>query len=76
MALEKELATYRAKLEELKAHEGKFVLIKGNDVIDFFETYEDAIKGGYQRFNLEPFFVKRIQSVEQVQFVTRVLRTA
>jgi hypothetical protein len=76
MALEKELATYRAKLEELKAHEGKFVLIKGEDVIDFFETYEDAIKGGYQRFNLEPFFVKRIQAVEQVQFVTRGLRTA
>lgn len=76
MALEQELATYRAKLEELKAHEGKFVLIKGDDVIDLFETYEDAIKGGYQRFNLEPFFVKRIQAVEQVQFVTRVLRTA
>ena len=76
MALEKEMETYRAKLEELKAHEGKFVLIKGDTVVDFFETYEDAIKAGYQRFNLDPFLVKRIQAVEQVQFVTRVLRTA
>ena len=71
MALEKELATYLAKLPEWKGSEGKFVLIHGTDVIDTFTSYEDAIKEGYSRFKLEPFLVKQIQTVEQVQFVTR-----
>lgn len=71
MALEKELATYRAKLPELIANEGKFVLIHGDEVIDVFSTYEDAIKAGYQRFKLEPFLVKQIRATEPVFFVSR-----
>lgn len=71
MALEKELATYKDKLPELKEHEGKFVLIHGDQVIDFFVAYEDAIKAGYQQFKLEPFLVKQINAVERVQHVTR-----
>jgi hypothetical protein len=73
MALEKELATYQAKLPELLAHEGKFVLIHGEDVAGLWDTYEDALKAGYERFKLDAFLVKRIQGVEQVQFFTRDL---
>lgn len=71
MALEKELATYQAKLPSLKDHEGKFALIHGDDIVDFFSTYEDAIKAGYQQFNLEPFLVKRVMTVEPVFFISR-----
>ena len=71
MALERELATYTAKLSELKAHEGKFVLIHGDTIVDFFSSYDDAIKQGYAKFKLEPFLVKRIASVEQAQFISR-----
>jgi len=71
MALEQELATYAAKLPELKDQEGKFVLIHGSDVVDFFSSYEDAIKIGYDKFKLEPFLVKQIQTIEQVQFISR-----
>jgi len=71
MALETELATYNAKLLELKQHEGKFVLIHGEQIADFFSTYEDAIKGGYQKFGLEPFLVKKVAEVEPVFFFTR-----
>lgn len=71
MALEKELATYQAKLPELKQHEGKFALIHGDDVVDFFSTYEDAIKAGYQNFRLEPFLVKRVLTTEPVLYITR-----
>ena len=74
MALEKELKTYENKLPELKKDEGKFVLIHGDQVIDIFTSYEDAIKDGYNRFKLEPFMVKQIQSIEQVQFISRPLR--
>lgn len=71
MALETELATYKSKLPEWKEHEGKFVLIHGTDVIEFFSSYEDAIKVGYDKFKLTPFLVKQIQTVEIVQFITR-----
>lgn len=73
MALERELETYKRKLPELKEHQGKFALIRGDDVVDVYSSYEDAIKAGYDRFGLEPFLVKQIQSVEQVQLVTRLV---
>ena len=72
MALERELATYKAKLPELKDQEGKFVLVHGSDIVDVFGTYEDAIKEGYQKFGTaDPFLVKQIQAIEQVQFISR-----
>jgi hypothetical protein len=71
MALEKELATYQSKLPELKDQEGKYVLIQGDRIIDFFSTYEDAIKAGYQKFKLEPFLVKQVHASEPVFFVSR-----
>jgi hypothetical protein len=72
MALEKELETYKKNLPELKTkHEGKFVLIHGEKVVDTFSTYEDAIKAGYQQFKAEPFLVKQIHAIEPVFFVSR-----
>lgn len=71
MALEKELETYKNKLSELRQYEGKFVLIHGDEVIDTFVSYEDAIKEGYKKYGLESFLVKQIQSIETVQFISR-----
>ena len=73
MALEKELATYKNRLAELREHAGKFVLIHGEDVIDFYSSYDDAIKGGYAQFQLDPFLVKQIEATEQVQFISRYI---
>ena len=75
MALEQELETYREKLPELIAgsNEGKFVLIRGKQLVDVFGTYEDAIKQGYAKFGLNPFLVKRIEAVEQAHFISRLL---
>lgn len=69
--LEKELETYHAKLSEMTEHIGKFVLIHGEDVDGYFTSYDDAIKIGYEKFKLEPFLVKRVETDEQVQFVSR-----
>jgi hypothetical protein len=72
MALERELATYRNKLPELKGeNEGRFVLIKGDQVIDIFTSYDDALKAGYTTFGLDPFLVKKIEAIEQAQFISR-----
>jgi len=73
MALERELETYKAKLPELTKDEGKFVLIRGTDVIDVYTSYEDAVKEGYAKFQLSPFLVKQIQSVEQIHFISRLI---
>ena len=74
MALEKEKETYRENLPFLQDKEGKYVLIHGDRIVDTFTSYEDAIKEGYKEFGLEPFLVKQIQSVEQVQFVSRFVQ--
>ncbi len=72
MALERELATYKNKLPELTQHEGKYVLIHGDDVVDVYTSYEDAMKEGYAKFGTkDPFLVKQIHSIEQVHFVSR-----
>jgi len=72
MALEQELATYQAKLPELKQNEGKFVLIHGEDVCDiYFTTYEDALQVGYKRYGLKPFLVKQIHTIEPIFYFTR-----
>lgn len=70
MALEKELEVYKRRLPELLPDEGKFVLIHGDDVVQAYNNYEDAITEGYSRFKLEPFLVKQIQMIEQVQFIS------
>jgi hypothetical protein len=76
MALEKELETFNSRLAELKAqHEGEFVLIHGEEIVDFFTSYDDAIKAGYNRFGLQPFLVKQIQMIEQVQYISRCIET-
>jgi hypothetical protein len=72
MALERELETYRNNLPELKAdHEGRFALIRGDQVVDVFSSYDDALKAGYEKFGLKPFLVKKIQAVEQALFISR-----
>lgn len=71
MALEKELQTYEANVGNWTEQAGKFVLIRGEEVVDFFAAYEDAIKAGYQKFGLDQFLVKQVNTVGAVQYITR-----
>jgi hypothetical protein len=69
--LETELKTYEAKLPELIPHAGKFVVIKNSEVLGIFDTYQDALKAAYEKFGLEPFFVRQIAAVSQVSYFSR-----
>jgi hypothetical protein len=71
MPLEKEQATYDRELSALLSQEGKYVLIHGDAVVGVYDTYNDALKIGYEQFGLQPFLVKRIQAVEQVHSFSR-----
>ena len=69
MKLKEEYQAYKDHKEELLTKsEGKFVLIKGDEVIDVFVSYEDALKEGLKKFGNTPFFVKQIQREEEVHF--------
>jgi len=74
MALETELATYQRELPKLLAQEGRFAVIGGEDVIGAYDTYHDALQAGYEKRGLQPFLVKRIQAVEEVQWFSRDIR--
>jgi hypothetical protein len=75
MALERELKTYHDNLASWKENEGKFVLIRGEEVAGFFSSYEDAVKEGYSKYKLDPFLVKRVSAFEQVHVITRLIET-
>jgi len=60
-----ELKTYEQHRNELlRTAEGKFVLIRGIEVVGVYESQMDAIAEGYRRFGNVPFLVKQIVQVE------------
>lgn len=71
MALEQELATFEANLPTLSQHTGRFVLVHRDRIVDYFTAYDDAIKAGYQQFQLQPFLVKQVDTVGVIQHITR-----
>lgn len=72
MTLDQELKTYRDRLPTLLEHEGKFVVITGDQVVDILSAYEDALKKAYEICGVDkPFLVKQIEAVDQVCYFTR-----
>ena len=61
-----ELVTYRERLRELLKDRGKFVLIKGHEVIGIFENSDDALQEAVRRFRDAPVLVKEIVAKEPV----------
>ena len=77
--LERERRVYEAHLEEWRqSHLGKFVLIKDETVLGFFDSLDAAFNEGTARFRLEPFFVKQITpgEVVNVSFFGKRLQSA
>ena len=65
-ALEKELRTYDAKKAELlRSAGGKFVLIKGEELIGLYDTIEEALSAGAERYGLDAFLVREVRSEEE-----------
>jgi hypothetical protein len=48
------------------SHAGEFVLIKGEEVLGFFDSLELAFRTGTERFGLDPFFVKQIIPADSI----------
>lgn len=74
--LSKEIETYKKNKQMLlKESSGKFVLIKGDKIINIFDTSNDAIKVGIDKFGNTPFLVKQILEIEPTQnFTSNLIR--
>jgi hypothetical protein len=61
-----EWETYRTQIRAWLegGREGQFVLIKGNEVVGFWDLRDDAMLDGYRRFWGHSFLVKQILSRE------------
>jgi hypothetical protein len=64
--LEREWNFIRRELPRLLAegHEGKFALVKHEEIIGLYVTNRDALDAGRARFLLEPFLVHQIRTWE------------
>jgi hypothetical protein len=64
MVLEKEWKTFQRELPRLlqdPTNRGKHALIHGDEVISLWNTVEEGINAGYDRFGLfEPFMVQEV----------------
>jgi hypothetical protein len=76
-ALETELQTFEEHREELVGtSNGKFVLIRGTEVLGTFDTQADALAEGYKTLGNVPFLVRHIQAVDTpLNFVSGLVRT-
>ena len=74
MALEKELQFFAEnKTNWLKAHFGKFVLVKGSELIGVYDNAETAIAEGAKRFGAESFLVRQLNEEKDVYIPTLAL---
>ena len=60
--IEVEVETLKKNYPEVSRNVGKFVLIKGKEIIDYFATYAAAINTGYKKFGLENFLVRHVKT--------------
>jgi hypothetical protein len=63
--LETEVAFFASHLIEwLNDAEGKFALVKGAELIGFYDTELDAVRAGYRHFGNEAFLVRHVVEAE------------
>ena len=72
--LDSELEYYDAHLHEwLPEHRGKFVLIKGDSLVGFFASEEEAYEDGLRHFGNQPFLIRRVAAEEEVVHLPALL---
>ncbi len=49
----------------LGQYPGKFVLVKGRELIGTFDTDKDALSQGARLYGLDPFLVRRVQERQE-----------
>ena len=62
--LEREIRTYYRELPRLIAdgHEGRYALIRDEELLSVWDTLEDAVTAGHDKFGFERFMTQKIRS--------------
>jgi len=63
MALETEIAAFERQREELeKHHKGKFVVLRGEEMIGAFDTFDNAAREAVSRFGRGPYLIPQVSA--------------
>ena len=74
IVLEVELRFFESKKEEwLEKHRGRYVLIKGEELMGVFTSLEDAYNEGVKQYGNQPFFIKQVTEVENIEQVPSLM---
>jgi hypothetical protein len=74
VSLGREQAVFDANLPRwLQEHESEHVLIKGDEVVGFLATRDEALVAGYARFGVVPLLFKEVVDSEPVYDLPNVL---
>lgn len=64
--LEKEYKCYLDHLGQFLPHHcNQYVLIKDQEVVGFYPSYEEALKSGLEKFGNVPFFLRMVREAEE-----------
>ena len=70
--LQIEAKAYEEALPSMvRGHSGQYVVIKGSQLHEYFDSYELALDWAYGRFGVSSFFVKKINPEHGVAHFTR-----
>jgi hypothetical protein len=69
--IEMEVTTLQNHYSEIIKKVGKFVLIHGKSIVDYFDSYRAAHNAGYARFGLGDFLVRPVKNPDQPISVMR-----
>ena len=70
MALERELAYYeKRKADLLETHKNQFALMKGEELIGVYPTFEEAFRVGAVKFGAEEFLIQQILESSPVNII-------
>ena len=61
MPLEKEMQYYDSHSAEwMKTHNGEYVVLKGDSVLGFYKTEDDALAAGATEYGATPYLVRKV----------------
>ena len=67
--LAEQLVTYREHLDELLRHKGKYVLIRGREIVGIYADEQEAMREAIDRFGGEHILIKQIVAREPVHYM-------
>src|ERR1039457_6298579 len=69
--LNEERTTYDEHVSAISKNVGKHVLIHGSTIVDYFPSYEKALKAGYEMYGTKPFMVREVDAKNSPTTVLR-----